>query len=308
MEELEQKVEEKENKKSKKEKKLKQPKKKMRLKKWVWIVFLGIFLILLIYSGMHYFNWSKENKDIETQMKEIENLAPIEELEEDPENVEIVNPPEEEPTPDDPSKPVPESDYKKYIKIPLIDVDLTELKNKNSDTVAWLKVNGTNINYPVVQAADNEFYLDHAFDKSSNSAGWVFMDYRNNINDFDDNTIIYAHGRQNNTMFGSLKNILESNWYKDTDNYVVHLSTETQNTLWQVVSIYVVPEETYYLTSQFGTTESKQKFLDTILSRSSIDFGTTLNTNDKILTLSTCYNHVNRVVLHAKLIKKAPAA
>ena len=99
------------------------------------------------------------------------------------------------------------------------------------------------------------------------------------------------------------KQVIEDDWYQSTENHVLYLTTPTKKTLWQVFSTYVVPEETYYLTSQFGSLETHQEFIDTILSRSLFNFNTSVDTNDKILTLSTCYNSVNRVVLHAKLIK-----
>ena len=66
-----------------------------------------------------------------------------------------------------------------------------ELKKKNPDTVGWIKVDNTNINYPYVQTTDNSFYLNHSFDKSYNEAGWVFLDYRNNNNlDNNDNDVL----------------------------------------------------------------------------------------------------------------------
>ena len=105
-------------------------------------------------------------------------------------------------------------------------------------------------------------------------------------------------------MFGSLKNVFKNKWYQNTDNYVLHLSTPTYNSLWQIFSVYKIPTETYYITTSFGTTESYQKFLTTIQSRSELKFNATVNTNDKILTLSTCYNDKEKVVLHAKLIKQ----
>ena len=55
----------------------------------------------------------------------------------------------------------------------------TKLKRINSDTVGWIEVESTNIGYPIVQTTDNNYYLTHSFDKASNDAGWVFMDYRN---------------------------------------------------------------------------------------------------------------------------------
>ncbi len=86
----------------------------------------------------------------------------------------------------------------------MINVNFNDLKKNNPDVAGWLKVNGTNINYPFVQASDNKYYLIHSFNKSYNAAGWVFLDYRNN-NTNNKNTILYAQGRNDKTMFGSLK-------------------------------------------------------------------------------------------------------
>ena len=187
----------------------------------------------------------------------------------------------------------------------LLEVDFNDLLAKNSDTVGWIQVQGTNINYPIVQTTNNDYYLNHAFDKTENKAGWVYMDYRNNAVEFNQNTIIYAHSRYNGTMFGSLKNILNSSWYTNKENHIIRLSTPTENTMWQVFSVYTIAKESYYITPSFSTTESYQEFLNTIKGRSEVDFSGTVNTNDKVLTLSTCKdNFGNRIVMHAKLIKK----
>ncbi len=287
-------VEEKEVKPVEEEKKPK--KKKLRLRRWVWLVLFLICVGCLIASGIEFYMWSMDNKHTDEQIKEIEEMATVEELPEDEEKEEIINPPQ--------NNGNYESDYWKYIKLPLINVDFTELLKKNSDTVAFLKVNGTNINYPVVQTDNNDYYLSHSFDKSNNQAGWVFSDFRNQLDNLKDNSVIYAHGRVNKTMFGSLKNIFENNWYKDTDNYIVNLATPHNSYLFQVISVYKIPTETYYITTNFGTDESFQKFIDTILSRSVYNFNVEVTPEDKILTLSTCYNATDKAVLHAKLIKR----
>ena len=186
----------------------------------------------------------------------------------------------------------------------LINVDFEELINDNSDTVGWIQVNGTNINYPIVQTTNNEYYLTRAFDKSYNDAGWVFMDYRNNAEDFNKNTIIYAHSRLDKTMFGSLKNILRSGWLDDSDNYVIKLSTPYENTLWQVFSVYHLPTTSDYLKVNFTSDSDYNDFLNMISSRTAYNFGTSVNTDDKILTLSTCYANDEKLVVHAKLIKR----
>ncbi len=280
-------------------KKKKDPLKKEKKHRKIKPLGLVIILICICGLGLGIFNilkWNSDNKELDKQIEEFEKMNIIEEIPGDDDHAEAINPPKEGTT--------EESDYYKYLKLPLISVDFSELLTKNSDTVGWLHVNGTNINYPIVQTSDNDYYLTHAFNKTSNGAGWIFLDYRNDINNLQDNTIVYGHGRTNITMFGSLKNIFKSSWYEDTENYVVNLSTPEYNTLWQVVSIYSIPTETYYLTSSFGSTESKQKFLDTIVGRSIYNFNASVNTNDKILTLSTCLNDNEKVVLHAKLIKQ----
>ena len=194
--------------------------------------------------------------------------------------------------------------YWDYIEMNLINVNFNELKQINSNTKGWIQVNGTNINYPFVQAKDNKYYLTHSFDKSYNSAGWVFLDYRNNINELSKNTIIYAHGRTDKTMFGSLKNILKSSWLNDTNNFVVKLSTEIENTLWQVFSVYHIPTTSDYIQVNFSSNKEFNNWTTMLINRSSYNFNTSVNENDNVLTLSTCYNDNEKVVLHAKLIKK----
>lgn len=187
----------------------------------------------------------------------------------------------------------------------LLEVNFKNLLARNPDTVGWIQVKGTNINYPIVQTINNDYFLNHAFDKTKNDASWVFMDYRNNSTNFDQNTIIYAHSRYNGTMFGSLKNILNSSWYTNKNNYIIRLSTPTENTMWQVFSAYTIEKENYHITPNFNTIEEYNQFLNTLKVRSSVSFSATVNSNDKILTLSVCKdNFGSRVVMHAKLIKK----
>lgn len=268
--------------------------KKVKIPVWGWFIVLCVAVFFLALAGFKIMFWSNDNKDTAKQIKKISEEVKTNEVPASDQD-EMINAPKED----------TDNDYWRYMKLPLVDVDFSQLKAKNSDTVAFLKVSGTNINYPVVQTKDNDYYLTHSYDKSNNDAGWVFLDYRNNITTIDQNNIIYAHGRYDTTMFGSLKNVFKSSWYQDTENYVLYLSTPAYNSLWQIFSIYKVKTETYYLTSSFGTNESYQKFLSTISQRSQFDFKTSVNTEDKILTLSTCYNESEKVVLHAKLIKKS---
>ena len=271
----------------------KRKKKKLRFKKWVIVVFMLFFLAILSFSGYKMYEWYKDNQEVKNIKDKVVDDTNVKEKE-DNENTENINPPVNE-----------ADDYWDYIKMSLLEVDFNELLTKNSDTVGWIQVKGTNINYPIVQTTNNDYYLTHAFDKTTNDAGWVFMDYRNDAVNFNQNTIIYAHSRYNGTMFGSLKNILNSSWYTNKENHIIRLSTPSENTMWQVFSVYTIPKESYYITTSFSTDESYSEFLNTIKGRSEVDFSGTVNTGDKVLTLSTCKdNFGNRVVMHAKLIKK----
>ncbi len=270
--------------------------KKYKILNIILTIFLLISISVLIYSAYKIFSYHKDTKAMEEIKEELEETVDIQEVQEveEDENVQVIEQ-KEEIKKDNP--------YYDYIKMKLIDVDIKELKKKNSDTVGWIQVNGTNINYPFVQTKDNKYYLTHDLNKKYNSAGWVFLDYRNNIKNLDKNTILYAHARLNKTMFGSLKNILKSDWYKNKNNYVIKLSTENQNTLWQVFSVYHIPETSDYIQVKFSSDNEFKTFADMLQKRSVYKFNTTVSGSDKILTLSTCYGKTERMVMHAKLIK-----
>lgn len=258
----------------------------------ILIILILLFTSLLAYSGYNIYLWYQDNEQIDEQIEQIEEQVEVEEIN-DTKTTEIINP------------VVNKSDpYWDYIKLKLIDVDFNNLKTTNQDTIGWIQVLGTNINYPFVQTNDNKYYLKHQFDKKYNTAGWVFMDYRNNKSDFDKNTIIYAHGRLNKTMFGSLRNVVKKSWYENPNNYIVKMSTETENTLWQVFSTYQIKTTSDYLQIEFDDDAEYLNFLQMLQERSVHDYKVELVPTDKIITLSTCHNDTDKIVLHAKLIKR----
>ena len=192
-----------------------------------------------------------------------------------------------------------------YLNEPFLKVDFNELTTINPDTVAYIEVAGTAISYPVVKTSDNTFYLTHSFDQSKNKAGWIFLDYRNNLETLSDNTIIYGHARNDGTMFGTLKKLLSDSWFTNPANHLIKISTPQINYIFQIFSIYTISAETYYLDTYFPDANLFQKYLDTIKRRSLYPFNTATNYHDRLLTLSTCYDtNGTRIVVHAKLIKK----
>lgn len=231
-----------------------------------------ILLFILIYSGIKIYKWYKDktsNKEIVEQIKE---TVAVEDENED------------------------KNEYKEEYTI-----DFNKLKEQNKETVAWIKVNNTNIEYPVVKADNNNFYLNHSFDKSENLAGWIFADYRNKFDNTDKNIIIYGHNMRDGSMFGSLKNILNSDWYENEENTNITLYTENEKCIYKVFSIYKIESEDYYIKTEFSNDNEFEQFVNTIRNRSIKKFDIDVSKEDNILTLSTCANNNRyRIVLHAK--------
>ncbi len=180
-------------------------------------------------------------------------------------------------------------------------MNFNKMKSINDEIVGWIKVENTNIDYPFVQTNNNEYYLTHFIDKSFNKIGTVFLDYRNNINTLDQNNILYAHGRMDETMFGSLRNVLDKKWFDETKDKNIYLYTENGYYIFEIFSVYKIKTTDDYLKIHFNN--DFQEFINLIKSRSIYDFDVNEKNYNKIITLSTCYNKDYKIVMHGKLIK-----
>ena len=246
-------------------------KKKRKLKKKNIIILIIIIILLVIFciSLTNIINWKKDNDD---------NLKIQEDL-----NQYIKEEPKED------------EEYK---------IDFKALKEQNSDVVAYLEVPNTNIKYVVVKGKDNDYYLKHNFNKEYNNAGWIFADYRNKFNFTDYNIIIYGHNTRDGSMFGTLKNVLNEDWYSNKDNREIVLVTENRINKYQVFSVYEDKASDYPITTEFKNDNEYLKFLNTIKKKSKYNFNVDVSEEKSILTLSTCAtNNQNRVTLHAINIK-----
>lgn len=235
-------------------------------KSFIILIVQLIFIVLLIFSGFKITKWFINNKKNDELLKDISQSITVNE---------------------------DKNTNKKY------SIDFENLKKQNNDTIGWLKVENSNIEYPVVQTKDNEYYLKHNFNREYNVAGWIFADYRNLFDGTDKNIVIYGHNMRNNSMFGSLKNVIKKEWYENTDNKYITLVTENEYNTYEVFSVYQIEAEDYYLKMQFKDDEFEE-FITKIKKRSVKDFEVNVLKYDKILTLSTCANNNKyRVVLHA---------
>ena len=196
--------------------------KKHKNKQLVRNISILLCLSILFISLYTIFNWVIDNYKIKKINEDIKDDTI---LSNNNDSGELINPPKDK-----------NSNYYYYVKMPFYQVDFFNLLTKNNDTVAFIHINNTLVNYPVVKASDNNYYLKHSFDKKQNKAGWIFMDYRNSIDELSDNTVIYGHRRLDGTMFGTLKNILLPSWQNNKDNYVIFLSTLKENYLFQIFS------------------------------------------------------------------------
>ena len=246
-------------------------KKKINIIVIIHLVLTLIFAIILVYSIFNIGQWvinNKENKDIKNDMSKyifIENN---------------------------------DSEDNKYV------IDFKKIKEKNPDTVGYIKVNNTSINYIVVKGSDNSYYLNHNFNKEYNKSGWIFSDYKNKYDGTDKNIILYGHNIKDGSMFGTLYKVLNKNWYDNPDNYIIDFVTENNSYKYQVFSVYEIDEEDYYIQTEFNNDNNINDFINTLKNRSYKDFGIEVNNNDQILTLSTCNKGSSkRIVLHSKLIK-----
>ena len=246
------------------------------------IISIIVIILCLIYIGY----WYLENKKNANMLKELTNESIIDTL-----YIDI-------------SSTDPETQEEKTIQIPVYELNFEKLFAVNKGTVGWLRVPNTTIDYPVAQYSNNSFYLNHSFDNTKNSAGWIFADYRNKFDGTDKNIIIYGHNRMDSSMFATLSNTQKPDWYNNETNRYLTFTTPNGTNVYEVFSAYTIKSETYYLTTDFYNDEDYLKFLNDMKKRSVHDFGVQLSASDSIITLSTCdASGKSRVILHAKQIK-----
>ncbi len=175
----------------------------------------------------------------------------------------------------------------------------------NEKTVGWLVVPNTNIDYPIVQTEDNAFYLEHNFYDETDFSGWLFMDYRNDAKELNDNTIIYGHNRYSSgVMFGTLQKLRKKDFFEKEENNYITFNTMEHGYKWKVFSVYGIHVTNDYLYTSFLEDNDRQNFYDKLKKRSQIKFDTEVTSQDKILTLSTCLDNDNRLVVHAVLVEE----
>ena len=182
---------------------------------------------------------------------------------------------------------------------------IQDLQQRNPEVVGWIELEGTEIDYPIVQAEDNDYYLKRDWLGESNSAGAIFMDYRNDPEALEErktHTIIYGHHRQDGSMFQNLVKYKEEEYFRESPTFEVTDQYETHT--YEVFSAYVTTTDFYFIETRFPEDEDFEGFLEAITERQMYDTGVTVSAEDHLLTLSTCtYEYDDaRFVVHARRV------
>lgn len=165
------------------------------------------------------------------------------------------------------------------------EVDFVALQAINPDIIAWIYIEGIDINYPVVQGEDNSYYLKHMADGSYNGSGAIFMDFRNESDFLDSHTIIYGHHMKNGTMFSGLDKYKKQEFY-DKHPVALILTPDKKYQL-EFFAGYVADVEADAWQLDF-TMESKEDWIAAARSKSCFESSIIPAVTDKIVTLSTC--------------------
>lgn len=178
------------------------------------------------------------------------------------------------------------------------------LFEKNIDYRGWIKIDNTNINYPILQGQDNEEYLYKDINNEYIVSGSIFMNYLNNGFD-DQNTVLFGHNMKNGTMFANLKKYKEEDFFYNNNDIEIDLSNG-EYLKYKVFSVYITDINDNYTKTSFEDKDEYKEFLERIKNKSIYKSDISVNENDKIITLSTCSYEFDdaRLVVTGKLIDK----
>ena len=192
---------------------------------------------------------------------------------------------------------------KSYEKIRLEKEEDNSLYEKYKDYRGWIKIENTNIDYPILQGKDNLYYLDKDINNEYLASGSIFMNYLNNgFNDM--NTVLFGHNMRNETMFAQLNRYKEKEFFYGNDDIYIELNNSNY-LKYKVFSVYITDAKDNYIKNQFDNKNQYKEFLENIKSKSMYESNIELDEDDKIITLSTCSYEFNdaRMVVHGKLLK-----
>ena len=256
-----------------------------KVKNIIYIFLIVLIVVSSIYIIKYYYNIYNAKR----QTKLLDNIS-IDKISE--ENASVTESPSENINPDK---------TERMLK-------LEELQKNNSDIVAWIEIEGTEINYPVLQGKDNSYYMTHDYQKKYSSNGSVFLDKDYSWDIPSTNLLIYGHNMNNNTMFQDLLSYQKESFYKEHPN--IRFTTKNEDVYFEIIAVF--KSRVYYKSEQnvfryyyFVNDKGEKDYNDFVLNakRASLyDTGKTAYYRNILMTLSTCsyYTEDGRFVVVAK--------
>ncbi|MDS9472741.1 class B sortase [Sporosarcina pasteurii] len=180
------------------------------------------------------------------------------------------------------------------------------LLKENDELVGWITIEGTQIDYPILQADNNVDYLRRNFYKEKNIAGSIFMDFRNDVQTPGLNTILYGHRMKDGSMFEQLTKFQDKDFFKNHQTF--EYDTLYDSYVAEIFAVYITKTDFDYIQTDFSTDEEYEQLLAGIREKSMYETDVEVKADDHILTLSTCDYALDpndgRLVVQAKLVKK----
>lgn len=267
---------------------------KEKIRKFLFVVFLIIFIISMIYIVSYLYTMKKDEKDLNElqsmmniETKEV-STKPIEATEN--ENIEEKN----------------QDVNKNIIKLE----NFKKLQSENSNIVAWLEIENSSINYPVLQGNDNDYYLYKNYKGEYSRNGSIFLDYRYDFEEDNQNFFVYGHNNNDQMMFNELINYQNEEYFKSHKNITLITNQDVED--YEIIAVFkseifnkdITNVFKYYNYMDFETEEKFNEYINNCKQKSLYKTEMTPEYGDKILTLSTCeYSKPNGrfvVVAHLK--------
>lgn len=191
-------------------------------------------------------------------------------------------------------------------------LQIEKLQKVNSDIIGWVEIVGTNINYPVLQGTDNDFYMNHNYEKEESVYGAIFLDNAYDWNVKSNNLLLYGHNMQDGSMFHDLLNYADKEYYED--HPIIRFTTPEEDANYEIIAafrsrVYYKSEQNvfrYYYFVNPKSQEEYEEFVKNAKEASIYDTGNTAEYGDELITLSTCSYHTEdgRFAVVAKKVKK----
>lgn len=190
----------------------------------------------------------------------------------------------------------------------LAGTDLEALKEVNPDVLGWISIPDTELSYPLLQREDNSWYLNHTWTGERSAVGAIFLESQCDPNFSGFNTIIYGHRMNNRSMFGTLREYKQQDfWSQHPSVYIADAAFVRRYEIFAAGEVGI-REVVYRL--DLEESGLQQEFIDFCLEQSVIDTGVVPTAEDQVITLSTCTGrgHATRWVVQAVLREEFPRA